>query len=278
MKLLNHSFLVRALSGAAFVVIMLGATLLSQWSFVALLAVIFCGCLWEFRRMALKMGAQPLFWFPAIAGLGILGLNFWFAPDTFPAIGVPMAAMLTALPIMLSIPIIELYRKKENPLANIGASFISFIYILFPLCLLHNMAFMNQYYDGWRVVWLLLIIWSNDVGAYIFGALFGKHKLFERISPKKTWEGFCGGIIVAAAVALAASQHRNEEWFVWLIVGVVAAVSGVFGDLVESMFKRSAGVKDSGSMMPGHGGFLDRFDAMLYAAPFAYMVFLLLNI
>ena len=121
------------------------------------------------------------------------------------------------------------------------------------------------------------IIWANDVFAYLVGMTFGRHRLCERLSPKKSWEGFFGGLAGAVAMGYAAARVLDADVWAWLGLALVAAATGVLGDLVESMFKRAAGVKDSGTLIPGHGGVLDRFDAMLLSAPFVfvYMLFVM---
>jgi phosphatidate cytidylyltransferase len=119
-----------------------------------------------------------------------------------------------------------------------------------------------------------LLIWANDTGAYLFGVSIGKHKIFPRISPKKSWEGFFGGLFFTAIVAWAISLYFHNITFAhWLVIGLLSAIIGVFGDLVESMLKRSIDVKDSGKFLPGHGGVLDRFDSVFLSAPivFAYL-------
>ena len=135
--------------------------------------------------------------------------------------------------------------------------------------------------DGvWRpetVLCYIFIIWANDVFAYLVGMTFGRHRLCERLSPKKSWEGFFGGIAGAVVLGLVAARVMDGSCWVWAGLALVAAATGVLGDLVESMFKRAAGVKDSGNLIPGHGGVLDRFDAMLLSAPFVfvYMLFVM---
>ena len=124
-------------------------------------------------------------------------------------------------------------------------------------------------WSAWAMLAFISIIWINDVFAYLVGVTLGKHRLCERISPKKSWEGFFGGLIGAVGAAVLLGYIFEGNLVIWGGLGLVTALAGVAGDLVESLFKREAGVKDSGRMMPGHGGFLDRFDALYLAAPFA---------
>jgi phosphatidate cytidylyltransferase len=122
------------------------------------------------------------------------------------------------------------------------------------------------------VVGFFLLIWANDTGAYLSGISFGRHKLFERISPKKTWEGFIGGLILAVLVSWLVSGWLGVVGkFNWVVIAALISIAGTYGDLVESMLKRSLGVKDSGKIMPGHGGFLDRFDSAIISFPLVYL-------
>jgi phosphatidate cytidylyltransferase len=131
----------------------------------------------------------------------------------------------------------------------------------------HDFAPYNFHF----ILGIMLLIWVSDVGAYLVGSLIGKHKLYERISPGKTWEGSIGATIITVACSYIVSNWFPELAFKhWMVIGIIICVFGTMGDLIESMLKRQANVKDSGSIMPGHGGFLDRFDSLLFSAPFIY--------
>jgi phosphatidate cytidylyltransferase len=192
--------------------------------------------------------------------------------------GIPMIAAAAVLPGVFAVFIVELYRRREKPLLNVAATLTGGIYVILPLLFFFFMAVNGEggvgSYRPWETMAIFLIVWANDTGAYLTGMAFGRHRLMERISPKKSWEGFWGGLALAAGVAFPTARFIMDgsprECLVWAGLGLVAAVAGVMGDLVESMFKRSVGVKDSGAMMPGHGGWLDRFDALLIALPFAF--------
>lgn len=169
--------------------------------------------------------------------------------------------------IFLILLIAELYRKKEQPIINIALPMMSFLYVVIPLV----MAMTFQKVTGSKFPYLammFILIWTNDTFAYLCGRAFGKTKLFERISPNKTWEGTIGGIICTfLMVVLATLIFKIPDPIFWYIAVLFIAPAGIFGDLVESLFKRNLGIKDSGNIMPGHGGILDRFDAALFAIP-----------
>ena len=133
----------------------------------------------------------------------------------------------------------------------------------------------REVWNGWALIGYVALVSSNDVFAYLSGMAFGRHRLFERLSPKKSWEGFFGGLIGAVVAAAVVARLMGDNLYVWCGLAVVVVITAVLGDLVESMFKRAADVKDSGNLIPGHGGVLDRFDAMLVSAPFAvvYLLF-----
>jgi phosphatidate cytidylyltransferase len=167
--------------------------------------------------------------------------------------------------------ILELYEKQQDPITHSAYIFLGQCYIALPLALLNRLAFYtggggeSQYY--WVFILALFVfIWVNDTGAYLIGSKFGKHRLFERISPKKSWEGFFGGLVFAVASSLVFA-HFNPEipYYHWAGLAIGIAVFGTWGDLIESLMKRTLGVKDSGRSLPGHGGFLDRFDSLLLA-------------
>ena len=134
-------------------------------------------------------------------------------------------------------------------------------------------------WNPWVILAYIFIIWANDVFAYLVGVSVGRHHLYERISPNKSWEGFFGGIVGAIAMGCLAAWWLDGSYWLWCCLAAIAAVSGVLGDLIESMFKRAAGVKDSGNILPGHGGWLDRFDALIFSLPFvvAYLVLLYIS-
>jgi phosphatidate cytidylyltransferase len=174
-------------------------------------------------------------------------------------------------PLLTFVFFIKLYKSKdEKPFKNIAYTFLGIIYVALPFTLLTVLAFIkNDTYDPNIVLGCLFLLWASDSGAYFAGTKFGKTKLFERVSPKKSWEGSIGGLVTAMVVATIISKYyTNYSAFQWYAIGIIIVIAGTYGDLVESLFKRSINIKDSADTIPGHGGFLDRFDGLLLSIPF----------
>jgi phosphatidate cytidylyltransferase len=173
-------------------------------------------------------------------------------------------------PIVMCIFLIKLYRPDDKkPFTSIAFTILGIIYVALPFSLMSMIVFRYGDYNPLIAIGILLILWASDTGAYFAGTRFGKRKLFERISPKKSWEGSIGGTILALLMAiLVGFNFELLPLWQWIGVAVLIVVGGTYGDLVESLFKRSILIKDSGSLIPGHGGFLDRFDSLLLAVPF----------
>ncbi|MFT5779645.1 MAG: phosphatidate cytidylyltransferase [Crocinitomicaceae bacterium] len=180
--------------------------------------------------------------------------------------------VLVSLPVLLFLTILfELWRKKEHPILNISISTLGFIYVVVPFLLIILLGHSFPSYKGFPLLaGMFLLIWTNDTFAYITGRLIGKTKLIERISPNKTWEGTIGGILFSVAVGITIG-HFTENMEFWVGAAIIVAPTAILGDLIESMFKRSLNIKDSGTILPGHGGILDRFDATLLTIPFFLM-------
>lgn len=182
-----------------------------------------------------------------------------------------------ALPI---VSIVVLFNSREkDPLRSIGIMSIGILYCFLPLLLLFNISFPNEVYDFRIPLGILILTWALDVGAYFIGRALGKHPLFARISPKKTWEGSIGGAILCLGFAVFFELYEFSHeglHFNWIIIGGIIAIFSQLGDLVESMYKRSISIKDSGSILPGHGGMLDRFDGTYVSIPFIYFYIFLM--
>ena len=273
------NLMVRTLSGLVLVAVFVGAVLGSQWSFGALLLLILVGGQTEFYKLARETGLSPQRWMGLAVGVLLFALNFivfrQFSRSVTDEAGGAVLYLLLYIGLLLpTLFVCELFRRSATPLANLGATLLGVLYVAVPLSLLLYVPVLAG--DGvWRpetVLCYIFIIWANDVFAYLVGMTFGRHRLCERLSPKKSWEGFFGGLAGAVATGLAAAYALDANYWVWGGLALVASLSGVAGDLVESMFKREAGVKDSGQVIPGHGGVLDRFDSVLFAAPVLWLM------
>ncbi len=276
------NLLIRSVSGIGLIVVVLGGIVWSQWSFVAILALMLVGGMVEFYNLSSKQGIAPQRGLGLLMGVLLLALNFALVSERVinvllahqPLYLCGLAMLLLLVPLLF---ICEFYRKQPNPAANIGATLMAIFYVALPLSLMLYMPIIGgERWNPWVVVAYIATVWSNDVFAYLVGMSIGRHRLFERLSPKKSWEGFFGGLVGAVAAGVLAGHLLGGSLVAWGGLALVASVTAVLGDLAESMFKRAAGVKDSGSVIPGHGGVLDRFDALFLSAPFVfvYMLFI----
>ena len=274
------NFFTRAITGVLFVVVLVGSILYSPISFGILFALIAALSVNEFCHLMNQSGTATLN--RSITSLG--GAFFFLALMTYCIGGADSRVFLPYLGLLLYLMIAELYLKRPNPLANWACTMMSQMYVALPFALLNVLAFQQSPADG-SVSYnpilplaLFVFIWLSDTGAYCVGSLLGKHRLFERISPKKSWEGSVGGGLLSIASSLLFAH-----WFpflgVWQWAGLAAVivVFGTWGDLTESLMKRHLGIKDSGHILPGHGGMLDRFDSALLAIPAAVLYLYLLT-
>jgi phosphatidate cytidylyltransferase len=268
-----NNFLLRTISGILFVIAIVGALIIGKYTFLIVYSGILVLSMFEFYNLSTKAKIKPQFFIGILIGLALFMGTYLFTTGSIEAI-----FLLGFIPLTICIFIFELYRDHKRPFHNIAYTLLGIFYIAFPFSLFNFMVFnssSHQFSYSYEILLsYFLLIWANDTGAYLFGVSLGKHKIFPRISPKKSWEGFIGGLIFTAIVAWAISLFFHNITFAnWLAVGFIAAIIGVFGDLVESMYKRSLDVKDSGKFLPGHGGILDRFDSVFLSAPivFAYL-------
>ena len=252
----------------------------SEWAYFAIFLIICFFSLREFYKLSAFDGLLPLKTLGIIIGIIIFCLSFFIERQD-----IHSKYYFIIFPLMALVYMIKLYKKGEHkPFTNIAFTFLGIFYIAVPLSLLNHVVFHDKYadpnyiisniYNFQVILGILLILWATDTGAYFAGTFFGKHKLFERISPKKTWEGFIGGAVLAGIIAFVFNQilASYDKQFLtvtdWIVITIIIVVGGTFGDLVESLLKRSIEIKDSGSSIPGHGGFLDRFDGLFISAPF----------
>jgi len=273
-----NTFFRRTLTGAWIVIFIMGGFWLHPLSFFLTALILLIGTQYEYYLMIRNTGVKPQMVTGIITGTTAYTLS------TLIAWGVlPKKYFLVLIPMILLIMIIELYRKQEKPFDSLSHTFFSVIYSAVPFSMFPFAAFSRTglnsiithhgiIFSPGIIIGFFILIWSNDTGAYLTGMLFGRHKLMERISPKKTWEGFIGGILIASVAAWFLSDWLGVvDKIHWIIIAIIISVAGTYGDLVESMLKRSTGVKDSGTIMSGHGGFLDRFDSALISFPVVYL-------
>ena len=262
-----NNFWQRTITGIAFVVILIGCIWAHEYSFFSLFILITIFASKEFYQIIEKNANIQLNKTGAIVASALLFIAGFFSAKYFFSTNI---FFLIYFLFIIGLIISELYRKKENPVHNWAYLILGQFFVALPFSLLNLLVFPSwegNYYSIFLLS-LFILIWVNDTGAYLFGVSFGKHKLFERISPKKSWEGFIGGIVCTLAFSILLSEITNTmDIYRWLGFGAIIVAFGTWGDLTESLMKRTLNIKDSGNILPGHGGLLDRFDSMLLAAP-----------
>lgn len=278
---MKSNFLQRAITGVIFVAVLVGCILGGPISFTILFALISALTINEFGNIVNRMEhtrmnklisiLAGLFLFLCFGYIGVVpGANEIFIPYLF---------------LILYLFISELYKKQPNPLNNWAYAMMSQIYIALSFALLNVLAYHSSatesvsQYNPILPLSIFIFNWVNDTGAYCTGMLFGKHRLFERISPKKSWEGSIGGAVFSIIAAIVLAHFFTFlSTGVWIGLGLTVVVFGTWGDLTESLMKRTLGIKDSGNILPGHGGMLDRFDSTLMAVPAAVVYLYLVGL
>jgi phosphatidate cytidylyltransferase len=261
----------RAITGFFFVIVMLASVLLGRYVFDFFYWALSAFCLWEFYGLIKQSGAAPNKLTGIINGL-VIYIIFMTIDIAFLSPG-RYSMLILLVPTLTAVFIQELFKKSSVPFANIAYTFLGIVYVVLPFSFFHALGYANIYkvFNFHIPLAFLIMLWANDTGAYLSGYFFGRNKLFERHSPKKTWEGFVGGVLISACAAYIISiYYRDLTWERWVTIAVLIGCFGTLGDLVESMFKRSINIKDSGGILPGHGGLLDRFDGLLLSAPIVY--------
>ncbi len=264
-------FVERSLTGIAFASIMLAGIIIHQYIFATVFAVFLMLTLFEFYKISENIGYEPSAKIGLICGF-LLFIIFFFAASRV----IPQKFVFLAILIPLFTLLPDVFDKRKNGFKNSMITIAGIIYIALPYGLLSFFIYpgssVNPEFYPWVLIGIFLIIWMYDSMAYVFGSMFGRHKICERISPKKSWEGLIGGAVFAVITGILNSLIFHElSLFSWVVIALLIVVFGTSGDFFESKLKREAGVKDSGNILPGHGGLLDRFDTMLFAAPVIFV-------
>ena len=266
------NFITRTITGVLFVAVLVGC-FLNATAMIVLFALITGLTLWEYSGLVNQWDDIQVNRFISV----VAGVYLFLAMAGY-CIG--MAGGSVFIPYLITVLyliISELFTKAPNPINNWAYTMLGQMYIALPFSTINILAFQTQTsqevgYNYLLPLSIFIFLWVNDTGAYCSGSLFGKHKLFPRVSPGKSWEGSIGGailVVVAAAIIgyLTADDANSISIPIWIGLGLVVVIFGTLGDLVESLFKRTLGIKDSGNILPGHGGMLDRFDSSLMAIP-----------
>ncbi|MFZ1805824.1 MAG: phosphatidate cytidylyltransferase [Cyclobacteriaceae bacterium] len=254
--------LITAFLGAAVIIF---GVVYSEWTYYAVFFILCLCTLIEFYDLSGLDGMVPQKTFGTICGMLIFSLSFFIEKED-----ISYRYYFLIFPIVSFVYMIKLYKKFERkPFTNIAYMILGLFYVAMPFSLLNIAAYENGYYNYEIIFGCLFILWASDTGAYFAGTRFGKRKLFERISPKKSWEGALGGALLAFLFTLGIAHYFDSlELWQWVTICIIIIIGGIYGDLIESLLKRSIEIKDSGASLPGHGGFLDRFDGLLISAPF----------
>lgn len=258
----------RSLSGAVYILVLLFSVLYGTTTFYLLFGSFLLIAVFEFCSLTNIKKAIPMI----LAGSSY----FLFAKFQFSSTNdwlLLMATLAVSIKCMLF-----LFGNEGTKKSDISKYIFLLGYVIFPFIIITKIPFINQEYDPKTLIVLFVLIWSNDTFAYLIGKSFGKTKLLEKISPKKTIEGFLGGLFFASiAGALLSIYYLENNPIIGVSFALIAGTFGTLGDLVESKFKRVANVKDSGKIMPGHGGILDRLDSVIFAAPYIYLILQIIN-
>lgn len=260
----------RTITGLIFITIVIGSICWSVYSFMLIFLIISILGMYEFYKLSSQENIKP----QILHGL-ILGAYLFISISLFAHKIIDFKFVLLSIPLSAFIFIAELYRKTEHPFTNIAYTLLGVFYIALPLALL------NFFYSPFQIsgefnthilLGFFIITWFTDTFAYLIGSVIGKHRLFERISPKKSWEGFVAAMVSGLLAAFIISLiFKDLLFYQWVIISLIIVIIGTFGDLSESLFKRSINIKDSGTILPGHGGILDRFDSVFFSAPFVFI-------
>lgn len=265
----KSKLITRTITGLLYGLVLIACLLINYYTFYIFFFTVLILGLKEFYQLAERKDIKPQKIFGFIIALGIYASSYFFhlsEKKSYITINLVLALIFLLFAV-------ELFRRKNISFINIGTTIVGVIYVALPLSLLTFLAFdAYNKYSYHLILSMFILVWLSDVGGYFAGINFGKNKLLERISPKKTWEGVAGGLVLCIIGSYILSQYVPiMNIYMWLVFGVLVSVSSVIGDLIESMLKRSANIKDSGNILPGHGGILDRFDSVLFVIPIVYI-------
>jgi len=255
----------RIIAGVTGSFIIIVSIIYSPWTYFGIFLLMVILCMLELYGLFENNKYRPNKWVGLLSGVLLFTLSFLIEKGDLKPV-----YYLLFFPVFFVIFLFKLYDAKDDrPFTNIALTIFGVVYAALPFALLNIAAFENGVFKFHVILGSLLLLWASDSGAYFAGKFFGKHKLFERVSPKKTWEGSIGGLVLSILMAIYLSYILDQfPLSTWLILSIIIVVAGGYGDLIESLFKRSISIKDSGSLIPGHGGMLDRFDGLLISAPF----------
>ncbi len=259
--------IVRSLSGIVYIALILAGIFCGKIAFLALTTVFALLGVIEFQNITMGKAASPIqalsrCWDLLAAVSLCMASNLYTQPQWL-----ILSELIVLISYILVRFILSLYDKTPGAFANVGWSVLSIAYIALPMFLL-NLFYSDTDYSRYLILTMFVMIWLNDTGAYCVGSLLGKHRLFPRLSPKKSWEGFFGGLVFCVGAGIGAFYliPENNSLIAWICYGTAICLLSTWGDLFESMLKRSHGIKDSGHLIPGHGGILDRIDSLLFAS------------
>jgi phosphatidate cytidylyltransferase len=297
-----NNLITRTLTGAIFLILIIGSILLGSITYYLIFSIILILSQLEFYNLSTLTKASPQKWLGIFTGWLLFTFNFLYAVDF-----IQLRFFLIFIPLFILFLVNELYLYHKRPFTSVAFTFLGILYVAVPFSLLNYFVFQNGLniiepdklnktddvlnqavdimsvlnpkdtvvYTPYLLLGFFIQIWVYDTFAYLFGVWLGKHRLFERISPKKSWEGLIGGMVVTVGLSFFLPLlFPYLLWYNWMILGGIVVIASTYGDLVESLYKRSLNIKDSGNILPGHGGILDRFDSVLIAAPIAYIYIL----
>ncbi len=266
-----NDLLKRSLTGVVFVIAILVGTIIHPITFALIFGALLFLTLHEFYKLVGNTAIVPQKITGQILSILLFVDCFGIAYKLL-----PVQSALLFIPIFLFVFVFELFRMNTKPLQNSAVTLLGLVYVTIPFCLLNFIVFpgfpMKTVFYPWILTGIFFIIWMYDSVAYFVGSLFGKHKIHQRISPKKSWEGLIGGAILAIIMGiLNAVLFQILDITAWIVTAIIIVIFGTLGDLFESKVKRDLEVKDSGSILPGHGGFLDRLDSLLFSIPVIFI-------